>query len=64
MAQVLYVVGHPGAAEEGDLMDDVLYVKVVNDARDGVHLLARITLSRLQQQQLLEWMFLLLPSAL
>lgn len=28
MAQVLYVVGHPGAAEEGDLMDDVLYVKV------------------------------------
>ena len=27
-SQVLYVVGHPGAAEKGDMMDDVLYVKV------------------------------------
>lgn len=26
--KVLYVIGHPGAIEEGDLMDDVLYVNV------------------------------------
>ena len=26
--QVLYVVGHIGAEEQGDLFDDVLYVKV------------------------------------
>jgi len=46
MAQVLYVVGHPGAAEEGDLMDDVLYVKVMDDSLDVVRLLGQFMLSR------------------
>lgn len=27
-AKVLYVIGHPGAAEGGDVMEDVLYVDV------------------------------------
>ncbi|CAM9754890.1 unnamed protein product, partial [Hapterophycus canaliculatus] len=32
--KVLYVVGHPGAAEHGDLMDDVLFVKVPKGYRN------------------------------
>lgn len=50
MAQVLYVVGHPGAAEEGDLMDDVLYVKVMDGVLGVVRLLRQFMLSRLPQR--------------
>lgn len=34
--KVLYVVGHPGAAENGDLVGDVLYVKVQKGYRNIV----------------------------
>eukprot|EP00904_Undaria_pinnatifida_P001183 jgi/Undpi1/11065/HiC_scaffold_30.g13363.m1 len=36
MREVLYVVGHPGAAEKGDMMDDVLFVKVKKGYRNIV----------------------------